>query len=362
MTNKALKLSLVIPGLLGPFPPDKRPEALPALPGLETLLGKATTSDMASMDLEALLFHLFDIPVSPELDLPVAAVSHLTECDQADSGYWLKADPVHLMAQQDKVYLVGHDLLPISMEEATQLTTEFNALYAEDGWQLQACGSHHWYLRLPDNPLITTTPLANALGFDIGPLLPGNKVPRSKVPGSEVSKGKGSQGEKDLRWHGIMNEIQMLLHGSHVNQAREARGEAVINGLWLWGGGELPEPVDSPWQRVWSDDNLGQGLATLTQTASAIPNSCDEILSQQGSQLLILDSLRYPALRGDMGEWSQALDFIEADWLLPLFTGLQSGRLAELTLYPVNGQRYTLSRSALRRWWRRCRSLSHYLQ
>lgn len=362
MTDKALKLSLVIPGLLGPFPPDKNPETLPSLPAVECLLAKASRCSVSADGLDGLLFRLFDIAVSSESDLPVAAVSLLAEYGQTNptisTGYWLRADPVHLMAQQDKVYLVGHDLLPISKEEAAQLAAEFNALYAEDGWQLQAGSSHHWYLQLQEDPHITTIPLANALGFDIGPLLPKSKVPQGNVPEETLS-----QKTKDLHWHGIMNEIQMLLHGSGVNQARETRGEASINGLWLWGGGELPTSVAGQWQKVWSDDCLAQGLATLTQTTSAaIPDSCDEILTQHGQQLLVLDALRYPALRGDMAEWSQTLDFIEADWFGPILTALQSGRLAELILYPANGQSYTLSRTGLRRWWRRRLPLGHYLQ
>ncbi|MFX8910711.1 hypothetical protein ABTN03_18850, partial [Acinetobacter baumannii] len=34
----------------------------------------------------------------------------------------------------------------------------------------------------------------------------------------------------------VINEAQMLLFDAPENQARDARGAAPVNGLWLWGG------------------------------------------------------------------------------------------------------------------------------
>lgn len=41
----------------------------------------------------------------------------------------------------------------------------------------------------------------------------------------------------------LLNEIQMLLHEQPFNEAREARGQPPINGLWLWDIPVLPAGI-----------------------------------------------------------------------------------------------------------------------
>ena len=58
-----------------------------------------------------------------------------------------------------------------------------------------------------------------------------------------------------------VNEMQMVLHSSAINEARAARGAPPVNGIWPWGGGAAPRVPRARWRHVWSSDPLVAGLA-----------------------------------------------------------------------------------------------------
>ncbi|HKX55639.1 MAG TPA: hypothetical protein VJN01_06040, partial [Xanthomonadales bacterium] len=76
------------------------------------------------------------------------------------------------------------------------------------------------------------------------------------------------EGEAGRRWKRLANEIQMSLHASATNEQRRQRGEPLINGVWFWGGGQLPERLAScTFQRVYSIDPVSSGLARLNDVS-----------------------------------------------------------------------------------------------
>ncbi|HKK05146.1 MAG TPA: hypothetical protein VKA50_04790 [Gammaproteobacteria bacterium] len=348
-------LTLFLPGLLGPMPAFAALPAgeLPDLSCLENLLGRAEHHAAAvAPGVEAGLFSLFDIPPAPDADPPVAAVTRLLDGGEPDARWWLRADPVYLQADTDSAVLLAHDELRLTPAEAAQLAGEIQAVFGEDGWQLQALHPARWYLTLPAAPRLRTHALGEVLGRNVRPFLPA--------------------GEDGRLWHRHLNEIQMLLHASAVNAEREASGRLPVNSLWFWGGGTLPpKPAGrrSSWAGVWADEPLAQGLAALSgATFSALPSDGQDWLrgeSVPGEHLLYVDDLRAPAASADPFEWVGALEAVQARWLVPLHRALQTGRLAELVLLAGDGGCYRVRRggrwrSWLPRRWRH-RPLSAYL-
>lgn len=276
---------------------------------------------------------------------PFAPLAWLGEGGVGTSGYWLRADPVHLHTDRHRLVMLGNRSLGVTGIEAAALVAAFNAHFAASGWTLFAPHPRRWYLRLTDDPGIRTTPLHAALGQPIDGLLP---------------EGGGGR-----YWRGVLNEAQMLLHGHAVNAVREAEGRPAINSLWLWGGGVLPAITPGPWTHVYGNEPLALGLASASGMPATAGASMRDVLSASTSEagaaaLVVLSDLEDAADYADKPAWADALLRLEQTWFAPLLAALRRGALSELRLYPGNHDVYVGSRARLRRFWRRRRPLSAY--
>jgi hypothetical protein len=296
----------------------------PALPALQTLLSKGRREPL-STDLTSCLFDLFHLQAEAERDRPVAALGALGEGLDAAGGWWLRADPVHLVADRDQLYLSACSTLEVTRREADELVTELNRLYAEDGWQFIVATPEHWYLRLPRPLAMRTVPTAVAMGRRVGEVLP--------------------QGEDALVFQRAMTEIQMLLHASPVNTRRSEQGLLAVNSLWFWGGGELPLAGEPAWNRVVADDPLARGLARLHGIEMETPATAT-LASVAGKPRVLWQANL------------ESLERAEQELFAPLLAMLRSGELTELVIALPGLGRWCIDRAALRRWWHRRKSLS----
>lgn len=343
----ATALHLVIPGLLGPWPPEDRADPgfpRPAAPALEWLLARASAGP-APASADADLLQMFGLAETADADLPVAAITRLADSAKADDGWWLRADPVHLRPDLHGVFLVDARVLAIEPAEADALTSAFNQTFAGDGLQLDPLRPDRWYLRLPADPGLRTHPLEKAIGRDIKPLLP--------------------QGPAKRRWHALLTEAQMLLHAHPVNRAREERAQPPINGIWLWGGGIRPAGARSPAAGLYADDPLTRGLARLANTSVApVPEHAGDWLDAAGGEsdaLVVLDTTRHDTADDDVAAWAKHIEQLENNWFAFCRRWLKTGRLTALHLHPGNGRTYAAT-SALRwRFWRRPKPLGVHL-
>ncbi len=335
--NFAPHISLLIPGLFGP---SSAAESAPVLPALETWLARSEPQSAPDRGSESMLFSLFGAETPADADLPVAAVTRALDLGVIDNGWWLRADPVHLRPERDRLILADSRALDLAPDEANRLVSEIMEHYKAGGWQLEAARPGRWYLKPPRAPRIRTTPLAEVVGRDIHPYLP-----------------RGADGRA---WHVILNEIQILLHGSQVNAERERRGLLPVNSLWFWGGGRLPAPGPAAWRGLWSGEPLSLALARLAQVpARPCPDGFEawQLQASTGDHLLVLDGLRRDE---SAAEREAALEVLERQWFAPLIRSVRSGALAGARLLTDDSRQFLLTRALARRWWRRRRPLSDY--
>ena len=289
-------------------------------------------------DLGTTLAGLFGLGDGPLDSLPVASLTCLSDTGSATSGYLLRADPVHLRADQSSLRLFDSHSFSITQAEADELVAAFNAFYAERGWRLAAPRPQRWYLSLPSGPAITMRAITAVVGQSIDTCLP--------------------QGAAAAEWHALLNEVQMLFHAHPVNVARELRGEPLINSVWFWGGGELPATVQTTAARVVTDHPLAMGLAQQAGiTRMDVPADGGELLAiaGEGVSLLVDDSLEGATQYGDIDSWLDALRQLEQHWFAPLLAAVRRGELESLCIYPCNGHYYLTNRKQQRRFWRRNR-------
>ncbi|WP_428607450.1 hypothetical protein [Sedimenticola sp.] len=334
-------IHLVVPGLLGPMPTfSQLGDPLPC-PILERLLSRSRVTSYGGTDVESVLCGLFGITVEERENLPTAAYRRLGDGGDADDRYWLQLTPVYLRPDQDRLLLFDAEDLQLTAEEAQAFAQLFNSHFTEEGWQVEVRHPHRWYFSLPSTPSLKTYELADVFGRNMDMFLP--------------------EGEQGIRWHGVLNEIQMLFYAADINSRREDAGKGPVSGLWLSGGGKLSQPVQTHLTTVYGDTPLLRGLAMYAGSPPLpLPERSEELLDRHGELLVCYDRLQRSVLCADPFGWKdQVLQF--ENWMQPLADAIKAKRLHALQLYPCNGYRYQVDRGGLRRFWRRSLPLAQQL-
>lgn len=340
------RITLLIPGLAGPDDaggedPVQAARLLLgnlALPAFARLAGRGDPLPAASAarTLDGMLFEVFGIARPPDGDFPAGAVSrHAFEADAAD-GAWLRADPVYLHPDMGRLVVFPPRSLALSLDEAARIIAWLDAHEHAPDLRLQPATATCWYARLRAVPRMRCLAPSLAHGCDADASLP--------------------QGPDARVWHARMNELQMLLHACPVNEARARRGERPVNSVWFWGAGTLPDAVHASFTAVHGEHELARGLAACAGTRwHGTLADADRLLAAcgPGVHLVALDALEHAARGTDIGAWMAALEALERDWLGPLAAALSRGALRRLEVHAGAGAGFSVTRRALRRWWRR---------
>jgi hypothetical protein len=347
-------VTLVVPGLLGSAMAAQIESAQAArlwceglaLPSLERFFSRSRPlAQLASEPgLAALLFACFGVSRQGS-DWPVAAVTRRLDGAADDALWWLRADPVHLRAGLGDLSLLDGAALRISMAEAEALSAEINAELGESGVQLEAPAPGRWYLGFHEPPDLVTEAPWEVSGAGIGAHLP--------------------RGADAGHWQARINTVQMILHASAVNRAREGRGVPPINSLWLWGGGRTPRVAPGSWRAAWADQDVVAGLAALAKVgAGALPANARAWLplaEAPGDYLLVWCPAYAAARRRDVDTWRRLVSEFDKVWMAPLLEALEAGRVDSLSVRGAGGRDSLLGRRQLGYWWRTTKPLSRFM-
>jgi hypothetical protein len=328
-------VTALFPGLLGPQPELPRvPRAeRPDLSTLETLLSRAEATGHGEVSLGQELGRLLDVPVDAQHDFPWAALGGVADGLDTSGGWWLRIDPVYLQADRDRLYLLAHEELHLTRAQADALVASLNAHFRDDGWQIHAPHLQRWYLHLDRPAQIHTTTLYEAFGHDVHTCLPA--------------------GPDQPRWHGWLNECQMLLASHPVNEEREAHAQMPVNSIWPWGGGTQPARNNATaWHTIMADEVALRGWARLQELpCRPLADGLPETLS--GSLLLMDLACNEARQLQDVFAWFDCASHVQQQYLVPLLARLQAGTYRQLTLLDGDGRSWRLTRRRLRQWWRR---------
>jgi len=331
-----VQLTLLIPDLLPP-PGAERIVARSA-PFLRKMCGRGSILHFPVIDTETWLCQAFE--VEKQRDWPVAALTARLDGLPAESGTWLRADPVHLQLQRSRTLVLAAPALQITAAEAHALAETLNKHFANDGIHLDAVHPERWYL--PHNEAADfIAPTLSAVA--------GRPLPRSQTPG---------------RWHRWLTECQMLLHDHQVNIAREQRGAPPVNSLLLWGGGALPVVPGRHFTQIWSSNPLALSLAVQSGAEyAAVPGTAAAWLAAQSASastatahhLVTLEHAHQAARYEGPDSWMQTIAAMEDGWFAPLWAAL-GHTLTALEIVATNPEqclRITLRPSDRMKFWRR---------
>ncbi len=327
-----MHLTLLVPELIWPEPSDAL--TLAGLPAehFSWLAGRASMQHASAVAHENALLAQFAATGSN-----LAQLRALGETPALTlSASSLCADPVHLRFHQERIVLADAGAFPLTDADATALLAALNA-------EFSALGTFHqgharcWYVELK-------TPLPHP-----APAL-------SVVAGRRLDGDIENKTSPLYRW---LNEVQMFLHQHPVNAARAARGEPVINSLWLWGEGGTAT-VNAPFDAVYADDPLARGLAAASGLcAEKLPTSASAILASGARRPFVyLDSLLPGVLYENPEDWQQHFTALENAWFAPLRQQLgKTLQRLDLIAPTVYGTlRWTLTGAARWQFWKKGRS------
>lgn len=304
---------------------------LKALPALTTLLsrGKHLYLNDTGSPLRTVA-QLCGYDMKPDAGLPLARLRRSAELSARAGTLWC-ADPVGMQADRDSAVMLPPDLLQITTAEAQQLIAALNQHFAEDGLRFEMQTSQHWLLHSVTPLHIQTTELPEVIGQDVR-----NHLPR---------------GDDARHWRRIGNEIEMLMHNHPVNQQREVQQQWPITGVWLWGGGAVPNKVQPNPDVLYTDDDtattIARAAALTTQALPANLHRCDWS-AHQSSVMCVLQQLD-----------SHQLIQLEAHWFAPLLVALREGALQQVTLL-TRAHQFVITRRSVRQWWRRRHALTQW--
>ena len=333
-----MHVTLLVPDLFWPRDDGGGAYRELQLPAIERFLSRARREPFPSLSLEAWLCQAFE--VERQQDWPVAPITLAYDGGDAGDHYWLRADPVHLTPQRDRLTLLDASVLNPDAEDAAELIAVLNRHFAGEGLVFQAPHPARWYLLAPRTPRLATRELTLAAGRDIADALPA--------------------GEDSPQWRRILNEIQMLLHEHPVNQRRESRGALPINSVWPWGGGRRVPVSGQHFSHVAGENALACALAARTGaeilTGTALP------VATPSARILVVTETS-SARHGDDQAWRRALAKIERAWFVPSLMALRRHELdglAVVALHPRACVRFDTTRMDLLKFWRPQRPLSAY--
>lgn len=196
--------------------------------------------------------------------------------DPATPQAWFT--PCHFQVGMEQVTLL--DGAPLDDAHARPLFDALAPFCAEDGITLRYESATRWHASGEVLRGIACASLDRVMGRPVDAWLP-----------ESPANPAGAQLLKRLQ-----SEAQMLFYTHAVNDAREAAGRPIINGLWISGAGAL----SAPW---------------VLQPAPHMP-----------------DTLRQAALRADWPAWQAAWAALDATALQPLLDAARRGEPVALTL------------------------------
>lgn len=340
-----MHLELVVPAL---FAAQDLPPA--SLPALELLLARGRRTTGQAGDLELWLGRAFGLNAlrAESFSIPAGALTALAHGVDPGTHQWLRADPVHLRADRDRLLLVPSQAFAVSAEEARALADALAPLLSGK-FTLHPLAPDQWCVRVEDENEFNNW---NGIAADARPPI--------ELAGADIDPHLPPK-----PWHPLLTEIQMALYAHPVNTARERRGDPVINSLWLWGAGKLPAAASGPWQSLVANDAVAIGLARSAGIRHRAPGAgAAQWLGrapEDGRHLLVLDDLRGVHALGDLDALARRLQALEEKWFAPLLAALKAGRIGMATLHvPEAAASFEAVRGDLHRFWRRPRPLATY--
>lgn len=312
-------ITLFIPGLFGSDTLINQDD-FPSFLSLESILSKSKIRKKQSIfSVSYSICDLFGLDMKGNRDQPIAGISRLIDADEFPKGIWMRADPIHLMANYSGLILADQYSLNLTNRDTLVLAADIKQVLEPYGLFLEVPSTYRWYVKVSKQQTISTTPLDFVIGKNIFPFTP-------KTIDS-------------INWLKLFNEIQMTLHMSDINRIREQENKLPINSIWFWGCGTLPETIERCWSFVVSNEILSKGLSIISTTPfMQLPASFDSLKKTEENfkALIVIDDFQAFIYNFQPDKWLNLLFYYEKKWFAPILSALKTNELDELRIETID--------------------------
>ena len=131
-----MQCTLLIPHLLWPRETAAAVMSGLAIPSLTRMLARSRAERFPAITPEGWLCEAHH--VERQQDWPIAPLTLMLDGAEAGDEYWLRADPVHLRVDRDRLVLVENALFEVSEDEALAFGAVLNAHFSQLGLTFHA--------------------------------------------------------------------------------------------------------------------------------------------------------------------------------------------------------------------------------
>lgn len=330
--TSALAWTIVVPALSSTLRQDNGPvERYPK--ALRTLLRRSGPDHLAVRGLEATIGWAITGREDAIEHWGVAAVTYALDSGSNTNSVAMRADPVHLRAEADRLVLFPAEATGISRQESHRLLDALNREIGDDSFAFCFGEADRWYLKSDSKPS----------GRWFGP---------DEVEGHDIL-GFLPDGPDNAMTRKLINDAQMVLHEHPVNEARRERGDAEINSIWPWGWQSQPVATElTGCDIVVAANPYAKGLARLVRAQAQEP-LVDPVQDATGSGVIVYDDVERASRDGSAGAVESSLERLDRLYVAPLLAGLKRGGIKTIRLADTSGWCYTIDRRDVWKVWRR---------
>ena len=151
--------------------------------------------------------------------LPFAAAAAQADGVTVGEHAWGLVTPAHWLLGRDHATMLDPAGLALGEAESRSLFAAIRGLFESEGFAAAWGAPERWYVGHDELAGFATASLDRVIGRNVDPWLGETRSPTGR------------------RIRRLQSEAQLVFHAHPVNEAREVRGEPVVNSFWLSGCG-----------------------------------------------------------------------------------------------------------------------------
>ena len=195
-----------------------------------------------------------DFEITKKIDFPTGSIEAFNKNSNLND-FILKATPCHFSLQKDHYRFERNLEKTIPINNLKILCDELNNVFASDQQNFFLENNKLFFRSDKDTNIATYSP-------------------------SEINQIEGRQflphGDDAIKWHSLINEIQMFLYDLKLNKLRELENQLPINTIWFSGGGSFPNHINSHLSKpVITNSHLINQLSLITKSFKTIKFDMD---------------------------------------------------------------------------------------
>jgi len=301
---------------------------------LKQLLAKSDRKPIGS--LQQWFSNHFSIPENYTNSANLMAEAHgLASSQDAEKLHWLRADPVMLSASHNGILCRGNRVLSLTKKERDSLESLINNYFKEQSIELSFASSNQGYIKYIHNAGCGFTPLLQVMGQDISHYLP--------------------SGKNEAFWHGLLTELQMLLHDCEVNQQRINNGLPTVSGFWLWAetdSSKTPQQEKETMTTVYSDDAALSGALDQPTRLAQLADTFDATAFTNDKVIIHVSEFEDAYSQNDSEGWQMLYQYWVVNWLLVSLEAVKNKQISQINLLTGDGYSYHYTNLSSWCFWR----------